>query len=120
MISDSDVTSPQSVVLSGLGTAVGGLPHGLTFAAQTVGTTSTAQTITITNRGTNTMTFSGIVASSNFAETDTCLSGVAPGGLCKIHVTFTPTTTGTIPGTLTFMDNDGASPQTVTLTGTGQ
>jgi len=35
-------------------------------------------------------------------------------------VTFTPTTTGNRSGTLTLSDNAGNSPQTVTLSGTGQ
>lgn len=118
-IYNSDPTSPQTVLLYGLGTALSGLPGQVRFAAQAVGTTSVPQTITLTNNGTNTMTFSGIVASSNFGETDNCLAGVAAGQACQIHVTFTPTTTGIIKGTLTLMNNDGTSPQQIPLTGAG-
>jgi hypothetical protein len=119
VINDSDPTSPQTVLLGGTGTAVAGLPPTLTFGSQTVGTTSVPITLTITNRGTNTLTFAGIVPSTSFAETDTCQPSIAAGANCKIHVTFSPTTTGTITGTLTLMDSDGNSPQNVALTGTG-
>jgi len=119
VIYDTDPTSPQTVVLSGLGTAVEGLPQQLIFASQPVGTISTPQTITVTNRGHNTLTFSGIVPSANFVETDACLSGVAPGSSCTIQISFRPASKGIIQGTLTLMDSDGASPQQVILSGTG-
>lgn len=119
IINDSDVTSPQTVLLGGTGTAVAGLPPKLLFNSQTVGTTSLPITIHIANKGTNRLTFSGIVASSNFGETDTCQPSIAAGASCKIFVTFTPSATGILNGTLTLMDSDNSSPQKVTLTGTG-
>jgi len=36
-----------------------------------------------------------------------------------VYVSFTPTTTGALTGTLTITDTGNASPQTVVLKGTG-
>jgi len=119
IINDDDPTSPQTVLLSGNATAVGGVPTKVSFGSQTAGTTSKPIPITVTNKGSVPLTFSGIVASTNFAQTNTCQPSIPAGGTCKIHVTFTPPATGTVSGTLTLMDSDGNSPQIVTLAGTG-
>ena len=94
-------------------------PTSLTFASQTVATTSAAQTVTLTNTGTAALSISGIAASGNFAETNTCGSSLAVNASCTISVTFTPTAAGTLTGAITFTDNAAASPQTVSLSGTG-
>lgn len=91
----------------------------LTFSGQFVGSTSAAQSITVTNPGSATLTFSGIAISGDFAETNTCGTGIAASGVCSINVTFKPTATGTRTGTLTITDNASGSPHTVSLTGTG-
>ncbi len=94
-------------------------PISLTFAGQTVGTTSTAQTVTLTNTGDAALTIASIATSGDFAQTNTCGSSVAAGTNCTISVTFTPTASGTRSGTLTVTDNAAGSPQTVALSGTG-
>jgi phospholipase C len=119
IINDSDPASPQMVLLGGTGTAVTPSPGSLTFAGQAVGTTSAPLPVKVTNSGSNTLTFGGIQVTGDFAETDNCLGGVIPKGNCTIQVTFTPSATGTRTGTVVLNDNDGASPQTITLTGTG-
>jgi phospholipase C len=119
IINDSDPASPQMVLLGGTGTAITLSPANVTFASQAVGTTSSPIPVKITNSGTNTLTFSSIVPSGDFAETDNCLGGVVPSGNCTIQITFTPSATGTRTGTIVLSDNDGASPQTINLTGTG-
>jgi hypothetical protein len=91
----------------------------LAFANQTVGTTSTAQPVTLTNIGTGSLTISGIAASGDFAESNNCGASVAAGSNCTIDVTFKPIATGTRPGTLTISDNAAGSPQSVVLSGTG-
>jgi hypothetical protein len=94
-------------------------PTSLTFSSA-VGVASAAQTVTITNSGTASLTFSSFTLSSTtFSETNTCGTGIAESGTCTISVTFTPTSTTTVTGTLTLTDNAGNSPQTVSLTGTG-
>src|SRR6202043_2278965 len=94
-------------------------PTSLTFGNQNVNTTSAAQTVTLTNSGTAALTITSIVASAPYAQTNTCPASVAAGANCSINVTFTPTVTGSQPGTITVTDNATGSPQTVALSGTG-
>lgn len=127
-IIDNAAGSPQSIPLSGTGTApivsFGG-PVSLNFGNQLVGSTSAAQTVTLTNTGTATLTISGSgisitgANSGDFAETNTCGSSVAAGANCTISITFKPTATGTRNGSLSVTDNASGSPQSVPLTGTG-
>ena len=94
-------------------------PTSLTFSSA-VGTTSAAQSVTVTDSGTAALTFSSFTPSSSvFSQTNNCGTGIVAGGTCTINVTFTPTASGTVSGTLSITDNASGSPQTVTLTGTG-
>jgi hypothetical protein len=94
-------------------------PTSLTFPRQTVGTSSSAQAVTLTNTGTTTLTISSIVASGDFAQTNNCGTSVLAGASCSISTTFTPTTTGNRAGAVTITDNAINSPQIVPLSGTG-
>ena len=95
-------------------------PASLTFPNQLVGTTSAAQTVTLTNSGSGTLTITSVVSSGDFALTNnTCPASLAPAANCTFGVTFTPTATGTRTGAATLTDNAANSPQTVALTGTG-
>jgi hypothetical protein len=122
-ITDNATGSPQSVALSGTGTApvpaVTLAPATLSFAAQETGSTSAAQTITLTNSGYATLAISAITPTGDFAETRTCGANLAPAATCAIAVTFTPTAAGARTGMLTITDNATGSPQSVALTGTG-
>ncbi|MBV9303612.1 MAG: choice-of-anchor D domain-containing protein [Acidobacteriaceae bacterium] len=120
-ITDNASGSPQSISLTGTGVApaVSLSKTSLTFASQLVGTTSSAQPVTLTNTGTGTLTISSIAATGDYAETNTCGSSVAAGGNCTINVTFHPTATGTRTGTVAITDNASGSPQSISLTGTG-
>ncbi len=123
-ITDDASGSPQSVSLTGNGVAssVTLSPLSLTFADQLVGTTSAAQTVTLTNNGTSALTISSIGASGDFAQTNKCPispNTLAVGASCTITVTFTPTTTGTRRGGVNITDDAPGSPQSVSLTGTG-
>jgi hypothetical protein len=124
---DSDASSPQSVTLTGTGTAppspVFLSPANVNFGNQDVSTTSTAQTVTLKNN--STATVSNIVVSitgtsaSVFAQTSACGATLAVGKSCTISVTFTPTAAGAVTALLSVADSDASSPQTATLTGTG-
>ena len=94
-------------------------PISLTFAAQPVGTTSTAQTVALTNNGSAALSISGIAASGDYAQTNNCGTSLGVGTSCTINVTFAPTATATRAGTLSVTDNASDSPQTVSLSGTG-
>jgi len=57
--------------------------------------------------------------SGDYQQTNNCPSSLAKNTSCIISVTFTPTKTGTRPGSITITDNATNSPQKVTLTGNG-
>jgi hypothetical protein len=122
-VTDNAPGSPQTVSLTGVGTAVTLSPTSLNFGNQAVGTTSSAQTVTFTNHAKGTLRISGVRftgrQASDFAQTNTCGSSVAAGSNCTFSVTFTPGATGSRTATLNVGDNGGASPQTVALSGTG-
>jgi hypothetical protein len=123
-ILDNTLGSPHVIALSGIGLTAGPnatLSAGsLGFATQLVGTTSAARSITLTNYGTTALSITSIAVTANFGETDNCQgSSLASGATCTINVTFTPSGSGALAGTLSITDNDPGSPQTVTLTGTG-
>jgi hypothetical protein len=90
-----------------------------------VGTTSAAQSTTLTNLGPGTLTISGIglkgVNTSVFTEKNTCPQSLAPGAACTITITFTPTVSK-IPQQAYVRINDNAIGGALTLemTGTGQ
>jgi hypothetical protein len=132
-LTDSDSTSPQNFALNGTGLTptptVMLAPTSLTFGNQVLNTTSTAQTVTLTNTGTGALTINSIAASGDFAETSTgatacpispaTLPATAGSNTCTISVTFTPTALGARAGTLTITDNASGSPHTAALTGIG-
>ena len=121
-LTDNCSTASFEVPVTGTGVAVAGIslsPSSLTFASQGVDTTSSAQSVTLTNGGTASLAISSISASGSFAETNNCGSTVGAGSSCTIEVTYTPTATGGSSGTLSVADSATGSPQSVTLAGTG-
>jgi hypothetical protein len=123
-IVDNAAGSPQAVSLSGSGTSgssptVSLSPGSLTFASQNVGSTSTAQSVTLSNSGHAPLSITSIAASGDFAETNTCGTSVAAGANCQIAVTFTPTVAGSRTGAVTIADNGAGSPQMIAVSGTG-
>ena len=95
-------------------------PTGIAFGNQNSGSTSAAQTVTLTNVGTAALTGVSVATSSSvFTQTNTCAANVAPGANCTISVKFAPTAAGPVQGSLTITDSAGDSPQPVSLSGTG-
>jgi hypothetical protein len=91
----------------------------LVFAAQSVGSTSPAQTITVSSSGDAPLTISDITTTGNFSQTNTCVGvALAVGDTCTIDVVFSPTAAGTRTGTLTITDDTPTSPHVVNLSGT--
>lgn len=118
---DGAVTSPQTVALSGTGTAPVTLStNSISFNNTVVGQTSTSRSVTLTNQQTSALSFASIVTSAGFSiASNTCGASIAAGANCAIGVTFSPTAVGSATGTLTFTDSAGNSPQVVSLSGTG-
>jgi hypothetical protein len=120
-ITDNASPATQTVSLTGTGTApvVSLSPTSLTFPAQRLGTSSSAQSVTLTNTGNATLSITSISTSGDFSQTNTCGFSVAVGASCTITVTFKPTAAGTRTGAVTITDNASPATQTVSLTGTG-
>jgi len=86
--------TPKSIALSGSGgRSLGFSATGLTFFGVLPGTTSSTQTVTVTNIGpvlvsSLSTTFNGLNP-SNFGETTSCGGSLEPGASCDIGVTLT-------------------------------
>lgn len=66
-------------------------PTKLTFGSQAIGTTSAAQTVTLSNPGSAAFNFGGVQATENYTATSNCPATIAPGASCAITVKFAPT-----------------------------
>lgn len=117
--------SPQTIAVSGTGTSVAtpgqlSLPGSISLGTQTVGTTSGASNISITNVG-GTAVSVGSVTSGNAAEFPvvSACGTVAAGASCTISVSFAPLAAGTRTATITVNSDGAGSPQSVSASGTG-
>jgi hypothetical protein len=125
-VTSDGLGSPQTIIASGTGTggaAPGQLsvPATVTFGTQTVGTTSAASTLTVTNTGGSPVTVSGVASSApaEFTVAGTTCTTVAAGATCTIGVTFTPAAAGARSATITVTSNGAGSPQAIAASGTG-
>jgi len=93
----------------------------LTFNTQTVGTTSAARPVTITNNSTVNVSITAAAATPTpeFSATGNCVGNLAAGASCTMNVTFTPSAAGNRSGNLTITSNATGSPHAVTLAGPG-
>ncbi len=130
VFTDNASGSPQSVPLTGTGIAGSGTlslsPTTLAFGNVAKGSTSLAQTVTISNTNTSqVLNVTGIVisGSSDFAiVTSGCSAtpfNLAVGGSCTVSIKYAPTVLAAESATLTVSAGSTNSPQTVSLTGTG-
>jgi parallel beta-helix repeat protein len=117
--------SPHTVPLSGTGVVLTpGVvinPPSIVFPSQNVGTSSAAQSVSVTNTGTGPLHISSVTTSGDFSNTASCPATINPGptNACVFTVTFTPTAAGPRTGTLTVTSDATGSPHTITLSGTG-
>jgi hypothetical protein len=131
-ITDNASGSLQRVSLSGTGTQTAATgtsalvslsPASLAFGNQSAGTTSGAQTVTLSNTGHAALSITSLALTgtnaSDFAQSNTCGSSLAAGAKCTIAVMFTPSVAGTEAASLNIADNSSGSPQTVPLSGAG-
>jgi Beta-propeller repeat/Abnormal spindle-like microcephaly-assoc'd, ASPM-SPD-2-Hydin len=121
VIQDNAAGAPHVINLSGVGNGPVAVfsPQSLTFPTQALGTTSTAQAVTLTNGGNQTLDVTSIQITGDFAQVNNCPSTLTASSSCTINVTFTPAAFGTRTGTLVVNDNAQGSPQTAGLTGSG-
>ncbi len=119
-VTDNAAGSPQTVSLTGTGTAPTVLPSVLNFGKQIIGTTSAPQSVTVTNNGTTTINFTNITPTAGYAQTNTCGTSLGPESSCTINVSFAPTTLCNQAGTITVNDDVvGATVFFIFLNGSG-
>jgi hypothetical protein len=95
-------------------------PNTLNFGDQRVNTTSAPQSVTVRNTGTEDLFVSGSTTTGPFTVSPEGPLALAPGASQELSVSFSPTTKGTLEGTLTLSSNDPFNPRvTVLLSGQG-
>ncbi len=110
-------------------TAIAGVaPTSLAFGTVAVGSTSAAQTLTLSNTGTANLTGIVVVATAPFSRPAGSAGGTCGAALnsnasmnasCTINVVFTPAVGGAANGTVTITANVPVTGSPVALTGTG-
>jgi Pro-kumamolisin, activation domain/Abnormal spindle-like microcephaly-assoc'd, ASPM-SPD-2-Hydin len=125
-VTDNATGSPQTVTLTGTGTAAPALTLSATtlaFATTTHATTSAAQTVTLTNATTTTINLTSIALAgtspADFVELNTCGATLAPAATCQVFVAFKPAAVAAYTASVSIADNAASSPQSVTISGTG-
>ncbi len=119
-VTDDANTSPQSATMTGTGVLAAKLSaNALAFGTVPVGTTSAPQNVTLKNNQAISLNVSSITATGDFSQTNNCASPLAAGASCTIAVIFTPTAATSRTGVLFVADDANNSPQTATLSGTG-
>ena len=114
--------SPATIPLSGTGVKplITVIPSSVAFGNAAVGVTNT-QTITVQNPGSGTLT----VTQASLSPTGFSLSGlalplsVAPGGSASFNVGFTPTSAGSLSGSLALTSNATYPALSIPLSGSG-
>ena len=94
-------------------------PSSLSFGNEQTGSSTAAQSVTVSNTGGAAAAISSITVPSGFAQTNTCGSALAVGGSCTVSVTFTPSASQSYSGNLTVNSNAGDNPLNVALSGAG-
>jgi hypothetical protein len=120
---DSDPHGPAILTLLGVGTVVEVSPASLDFGNQTVGTSSSPLTLTITNVSAQIVDFGNIAIvgadPGDFSMTRDCGRHLAGGASCTVSVTFTPQGTGPRTAALRIVNDGGGGPKFVSLSGNG-
>ena len=101
---------PMTVTLTGQGISNPPIasPANLSFGAQSPGTTSAPQQISIFPTAPGQLLVNAIWITGDFAQTNNCnASGTAAGSGCQINVVFAPTGSGTGQGSLNVSTNQG-------------
>lgn len=119
--STSSANATLTAALTGTGVAdVQAGVSTLSFGNVDLGTSSPAQTFTVTNYTNSTIAFTSLAISGDYSYTTTCGSTIAGLGTCTVTVVFTPTVLGARTGTMTIDTNDTKYPViSVALTGNG-
>ncbi len=121
----SDQFRSQMISLNGMGVAPPGVslsPSGsISFPATPVGMQSMALAVTLTNNGGLPLLIQSVSLTGDFVLVagGSCGASVAPSAACTLQLTFAPSVGGQRSGALVISDSAPASPQTLSLNGTG-
>src|SRR5215472_8307034 len=118
-VTDTDASSPQTVVAIGMGTNLSLTPlWNQTFGNLNLGSSATLP-VTLSNARTTPAHITSMSTTVDYRETNNCGSLLLPAASCTIQVTFKPSASTSRPGTLTIVSDDPASPQRYHLVGQG-
>lgn len=102
--------------------------YSLTYTTQLVYPTgpplTAPQTVTLTNNGTAALTITSIALAGSdpgdYILQNNCISSIPENGTCTFSVQFNPQASGSRTASVQVTDNASGSPQSVSLSGTGQ
>lgn len=128
-ITDNAPGSPQTVALTGAGTAppppapvVTVTPSPVSFPTTAQGTPSSPIAVSVTNSGNLTLHISSVVLGGNnpgdFSMTSQCSGSYAANASCMITMTFTPLAAGQRSAVISITDDAANSPQSIQVSGT--
>jgi hypothetical protein len=121
---DNALASPQTVALTGDGTALEASPARVDFGNVKVGTTSPSRVIKVTNTGSQAVDVKGVFVigrdKGDFYEYTTCARTLAPRATCAVVAQFIPLKKGSRKGDVSVgLSNTGSNPKPVQLSGAG-
>jgi hypothetical protein len=122
-IADTAPGSPTIVAVTGTGVQaqIAATPSSVGFGNVATGDTN-SQPIKISNGGNATLTISQVSMTGGGNGFSTILStplAIQPGKSASFNATFTPSSTGSVSGSIFLVSNAPNSPLTINLTGTG-
>lgn len=114
----------QIITLNGYGTNPAAIPTlnvtSMTFAPTQLGATTPTQTLTITNKGTTSVSLTNVVTTYPYIQTGwTKSTTIAAGKSLNLSISYMPTAATSQPGTISLTYNI-AAPQGVALWGSGE
>jgi hypothetical protein len=116
----SVTSSPATLTVNAATSLLSLNPTSLSFGNVNLGANST-KSATVTNSGTANVSISGVSYSGAGFSTSGLSSGqiLAPGQAATINVTFAPTATGSVVGSISIASNATNSPGTLSVSGSG-
>lgn len=121
-VTDGASLSPLVVALSGSGTGAPASPLTFTPSSLSFGNiatgASTTKTVIVKNASASSVAISKLSASGDYSASG-CVTTLVPLATCTLSVTFTPSTTGTIYGSIALVNGTTVTPEVLDVVGTG-
>jgi FG-GAP-like repeat/Abnormal spindle-like microcephaly-assoc'd, ASPM-SPD-2-Hydin len=121
VLSANDGSGDVSVLMNQSPAAIMSASSGkLIFGNVQVGASSSAQTLTLTNKGNLALNLYSVTTSASFPMTTNCGTTLLSGASCTVTITYSPTVPGAVIGQVTFAGSVTGDYLIIPLTGTGQ